>query len=56
MWSYRMYFADSQEHFEYDPWGALGSAATQRSYPYLESLLSFWSWTVHRLSTSFTKS
>lgn len=41
MWSYRMYFADSQEHFEYDPWGALGSAATQRSYPYLESLLSF---------------
>lgn len=41
MWIYRMYFADSQEHFEYDPWGALGSAAAQRSYPYLESLLSF---------------
>ena len=41
MWSYRMYFADGQEHFEYDPWGSQGSAATQKSYPYLESLLSF---------------
>lgn len=41
MWSYQMYFSGGQEHFEYDPWGGRGSAATQRSYPYLESLLSF---------------
>ncbi len=41
MWSYKMYFADGQEHFEYDPWGDQGAAATQKTYPYLESLLSF---------------
>lgn len=41
MWNYKMYVSDGQEHFEYDPWGSQGSAATQRSYPYLESLLSF---------------
>lgn len=41
MWSYQMYFSGDQEHFEYDPWGGRGSAATQRSFPYLESLLCF---------------
>ncbi len=41
MWSYQMYFSGGQEHFEYDPWGGRGSAATQRSFPYLESLLCF---------------
>lgn len=41
MWTFTMYFADDQEYFEYDPWGYHGSAATQRTYPYQESLLSF---------------
>jgi len=36
-----MYFADGQEHFEYDPCGMESSAATHKTYPYLESLLSF---------------
>lgn len=41
MWSFAMYFADDQEHFEYDAWESHGSAAERRAYPYLESLLSF---------------
>ena len=41
MWTYKTYFDDAGEFFEYDTYGGQGSAATQRVFPYLESLLSF---------------
>ncbi len=41
MWIYKVYFEDDGEFFEYDTFGEQGSGATQRTLPYLESLLSF---------------
>jgi len=41
MWTYKTYFDDAGEFFEYDTYGGQGSTATQKVYPYLESLLSF---------------
>ncbi len=40
MWSYKTYFVNDREYFEYDPMG-MRSAATQREFPFLESLLRF---------------
>lgn len=41
MYTFKMYFTGNQEQFEYDPWGGQGASATQKTLPYLESLLSF---------------
>lgn len=41
MYTFKMYFIGDQEQFEYDPWGGQGTDATQKTLPYLESLLSF---------------
>lgn len=41
MWTFKMYFQDDGEFFEYDPFGMTGAAGTEKAFPYLESLLSF---------------
>ena len=41
MWIYKAYFEDDGEFFEYDAFGGQGSMATQKAFPYWESLLSF---------------
>ena len=41
MWTFKMYFQDDGEFFEYDPFGMTGAAGTGKAFPYLESLLSF---------------
>lgn len=41
MYTFKMYFTGNQEEFECDPWGGQGAAVTQKTLPYLESLLSF---------------
>lgn len=41
MYTYKMHFTRDQEIFMYDAFGYQGPAATQKKYPYLESLLSF---------------
>lgn len=41
MWTFKMYFQDDGEFFEYDPFGMTGAAGTERALPYSESLLSF---------------
>ena len=41
MWTFKMFFQDDGEFFEYDPLGMQGTAGTEKDLPYLESLLSF---------------
>lgn len=41
MWTFKMFFQDDGEFFEYDPFGMQGAAGTEKAFPYLESLLSF---------------
>ena len=41
MWTFKMFFQDDGEFFEYDPFGMTGAAGTEKALPYLESLLSF---------------
>ncbi|MCI9333092.1 MAG: hypothetical protein HFG05_13150 [Oscillibacter sp.] len=41
MWTFKMFFQDDGEFFEYDPFGMQGAAGTERAFPFLESLLSF---------------
>ena len=41
MWTFKMFFQDDREFFEYDPFGTQGAAGTEKALPYRESLLSF---------------
>ena len=41
MWTFKMFFQDDGEFFEYDPFGFQGAAGTEKALPFLESLLSF---------------
>nr|WP_325204225.1 DUF6076 domain-containing protein [uncultured Oscillibacter sp.] len=41
MWTFKMFFQDDGEFFEYDPFGMQGAAGTEKAFPYLEGLLSF---------------
>ena len=41
MWTFKMFFQDDGEFFEYDSFGMQGAAGTEKALPYLESLLSF---------------
>ena len=41
MWIFKAYFAEDREYFEYDAMGVQGYPATQKEFPFLESLLSF---------------
>lgn len=41
MWTFKMFFQDDGEFFEYDPFGFQGTAGTEKALPFLESLLSF---------------
>ena len=41
MWTYKLHFTNDGELFESDPFGAQGAAASQREFPYQESLFSF---------------
>ena len=41
MWTFKMFFQDDGEFFEYDPFGMQGAAGTEKALPFLESLLSF---------------
>ncbi len=41
MWTFKMFFQDDGEFFEYNPFGAQGAAGTEKAFPYLKSLLSF---------------
>lgn len=41
MWTFKMFFKDDGEFFEYDPLGMQGAAGTEKALPYLKSLLSF---------------
>lgn len=41
MWTFKMFFQDDGEFFEYAPFGMQGAASTEKALPYLESLLSF---------------
>ena len=41
MWTFKMFFQDDGEFFEYDPFGMQGTVGTEKALPYLESFLSF---------------
>ena len=41
MWTFKMFFHDDGEFFEYDPFGMEGTVGTEKALPYLESLLRF---------------
>lgn len=41
MWTFKMFFQDDGEFFEYDPFGMQGAAGMEKALPFLESLLSF---------------
>ena len=41
MWIFKAFFAEDREYFEYDTMGIQGYPATQKEFPFLESLLSF---------------
>ena len=41
MWTFKMFFQDDGEFFEYNPFGMHGAAGTEKALPFLESLLSF---------------
>ena len=41
MWTYKTFFARDTEFFEYDPLRCTGAAATEKMFPFLESLLRF---------------
>ena len=38
MWTFKMFFQDDGEFFEYDPFGMQGAAGTEKAFPYLEGL------------------
>ncbi|MCI9332953.1 MAG: hypothetical protein HFG05_12440 [Oscillibacter sp.] len=41
MWTFKIFFQDDGEFFEYDPFGMEGVTGTEKALPFLESLLSF---------------
>ena len=41
MWTFKMFFQDDGEFFEYDPFGMQGTVGTEKALPYLEIFLSF---------------
>ena len=41
MWTFKIFFQDDGEFFEYDPFGFQGAAGTEKALPFLESLLNF---------------
>ena len=45
MWYAKMYFSGKKEVFQFDSHGIKGVPSTYKELPFLESLLSFWSWT-----------